>query len=61
MDRWDVLIIFVAAYVSVVSLVRLMAQRRNELIGKIRDEIAKQRSAAAAKARAQRDDQQDAA
>jgi hypothetical protein len=52
MDRWDWLIVVVAGYVSVVSLVRLMANRRNELVGKIRDEIAKQQAQAAAAAAA---------
>jgi hypothetical protein len=59
MDRWDVLVIIVAGYVSVVSLTRLMAQRRNELIAKIRDEIAKQRTAKPPAARD--DDHQEAA
>jgi hypothetical protein len=61
MDRWDVLVIIVAGYVSVVSLTRLMAQRRNELIAKIRDEIAKQRTRGAAAAAAQDDEHQEAA
>jgi hypothetical protein len=47
MDRWDVLLAAVATYVAVVSLVRLMVNRRNELVTKIRAEIAKQRAAAA--------------
>jgi hypothetical protein len=62
MDRWDVLIVVVAAYVSVVSLVRLMAHRRDELVAKIRDEIAKQQAAAAAaKAANEEDAEQEAA
>jgi hypothetical protein len=44
MDRWDVLLAAIATYVAVVSLVRLMANRRNEVLAKIRDELAKQRS-----------------
>jgi hypothetical protein len=44
MDRWDILLAAVATYVAIVSLVRLMANRRNEVIAKIRDELAKQRS-----------------
>jgi hypothetical protein len=43
MDRWDVLLAAIATYVAVVSLVRLMANRRNEVLAKIRDELAKQR------------------
>jgi hypothetical protein len=62
MDRWDVLIVVVAAYISVVSLVRLMAHRRDELVVKIRDEIAKQQAAAAAaKAANEEDAEQEAA
>ena len=49
MDRWDVFILAVASYVAIVSLVRLMANRRNELVAKIRTEITKQRDAAAAR------------
>jgi hypothetical protein len=48
MDRWDVLVVIVAGYVAVVTLVRLMTNRRNELVAKIRDEIAKQQAATAA-------------
>jgi len=44
MDRWDVLLAAFATYVAIVSLVRLMANRRNEVLAKIRDELAKQRS-----------------
>ena len=50
MDRWDVLLALVAAYVAIVTLVRLMTNRRNELVTKIREEIVKQRAAAQAAA-----------
>jgi hypothetical protein len=40
MDRWDVLIVAVAAYVAVMTLVRLMASRRNELVGQVRQQVA---------------------
>jgi hypothetical protein len=46
MDRWDILLAAFATYVAVVSLVRLMANRRNEVLAKIRDELAKQRNRA---------------
>jgi hypothetical protein len=49
MDRWDVLLIAMAAYVSVMALVRMMAHHRNQLVTKIRAEIEKQRAAAAAR------------
>ena len=44
-DRWDVLLAALAAYVAVVSLVRLMAQRRNELMAQIRAAIEQEQSA----------------
>jgi hypothetical protein len=47
-DRWDVLLLAAAVYIAVVSLVRLMANRRNELVDKIREEIARQRQSEAA-------------
>jgi hypothetical protein len=40
MDRWDVLIVAVAGYVAVMTLVRLMARRRNELVGQVRQQMA---------------------
>ena len=45
MDRWDVLLIGGSAYVAVISLVRLMAKRRNQLIQQIHREIEQQHSA----------------
>ena len=59
MDRWDLLIILSAAYVAVISLVRLMAGRRNELIDHVREKIKEQRSnaqpAEASEAKAEQD------
>ncbi|MEM8946811.1 MAG: hypothetical protein AAGD11_16675 [Planctomycetota bacterium] len=43
MDRWDALIIGGAAYVAVVTLVRLMAARRNHLVDQVRQQIDQQR------------------
>lgn len=40
MDRWDILIGTVATYVAVMTLVRLMRQRRNELVGQVREQMA---------------------
>lgn len=50
MDRWDIMMMAVAAYVAIAALVRLMANRRNELVAKIREEVARQRAAAEAAA-----------
>jgi hypothetical protein len=60
MDRWDTLLLIAAGYIAVVSLVRLMVNRRNELVAKVREEIVKQR-AAAAQAAEQAEQNQDAA
>jgi len=40
MDRWDVLLIGAAGYVAVVSLTRLMARRRNQLVDQVREQMA---------------------
>lgn len=62
MDRWDIMLMAVAGYVAIASLVRLMANRRNELVAKIREEVARQRAAAEAAALAAEDAaEQDAA
>ena len=39
MDRWDLLIIFVAGYIAVMTLVRLMSRRRDELVNQVREQI----------------------
>lgn len=39
MDRWDLLIILAAGYVAVMTLVRLMTRRRNELVEHVREQI----------------------
>ena len=46
MDRWDMLLIGGSVYVAVVSLIRLMARRRNQLIRKVQREIEEQLNAA---------------
>ncbi len=42
MDRWDVIIILVAGYVAVMSLVRLMSSRHNQMLVQIREQLTKQ-------------------
>jgi hypothetical protein len=39
MDRWDVLIVFVGGYVAVMTLVRLMTARRNQLVNEVREQM----------------------
>ncbi len=42
MDRWDVIIIVVAGYVAVMSLVRLMSSRQNQMLVQVREQLTKQ-------------------
>jgi hypothetical protein len=39
MDRWDILIVVAAGYVALMTLVRLMTRRRNELLNQVREQI----------------------
>ena len=45
MDRWDLLLMGGSAYVAMISLIRLMARRRNQLLQQFHREIEEQRSA----------------
>jgi hypothetical protein len=40
MSLWDVAVLLVAAYLSIVTLVRLMRFRRDQLIAKLQAEVA---------------------
>jgi len=51
MDRWDMLIIAVAAYIATIALVRLMAARRDHLVEQVRQQIEQQRTAQQSAAR----------
>ncbi len=42
MDRWDIIIILVAGYVAVMTLVRLMSNRHNQMLVQIREQLTKQ-------------------
>ena len=42
MNAWDVAILLVAAYVAVLSLVRLMRRRRDAVIAQLQTEVAAQ-------------------
>ncbi len=42
MDRWDIIIILVAGYVAVMTLVRLMSSRHNQMLVQIREQLTKQ-------------------
>jgi hypothetical protein len=54
MDQIDMLLIAAAGYVAVVSLVRLMAARRDQLVRQLRAEMERRRTEAA-QAEAERD------
>jgi hypothetical protein len=55
MDKIDVLLVVGAGYMAVVSLVRLMAARRDQVIRQLRMEIEKQRKAKEAAEEEERD------
>jgi len=56
-DRWDVVLLLIAGYVAVMSLVRLMAIRHRELTAKFRTELrAEQRRQATEAARREREE-----
>jgi hypothetical protein len=42
MNAWDVAILLVAAYVAVLTLVRLMRRRRDTVIAQLQTEVASQ-------------------
>ena len=43
MDRWDVIIVLAAGYLAVMTLVRMMARRRNQVVDHVREKIAENR------------------
>jgi hypothetical protein len=55
MDRFDMLMCAVAGYVAVVTLVRLMITRRDEVVGYLRTQLERQAAAAAAAAEEEED------
>jgi len=42
MDGWDIVMIAAAGYIAVISLVRLMARRRNQLVEQVRQQMEEQ-------------------
>lgn len=55
MDGWDLAIMVLVGYVAVVSLVRLMLLRRDDMMKEFREELAKEKN------RRQMEDRQQAA
>jgi hypothetical protein len=43
MDRWDVVLLVLSAYVAVMALVRLMTRRRQALVADLEQQIKAQR------------------
>lgn len=43
MDGWDVALLVVAGYVALVTLVRLMIRRRNQMLDEFRRELRKEK------------------
>src|SRR5262245_34353743 len=58
-DRFDLLMFAIAGYVAIVTLVRLMISRRDEVVGYLRTEL--ERQAAEAAAAAEEDEEREAA
>jgi hypothetical protein len=55
MDRFDILMFAVAGYVAIVTLIRLMITRRDEVVAYLRTDLERQAAAAAAEEDEQRD------
>ncbi len=43
LDRWDLLLLFIGAFVGVMALVRLMAARRDHLVEDVRQQMNEER------------------
>jgi len=43
LDRWDVALMLVAVYVSVMTLVRMMVRRRDQLVADVRQQLESHR------------------
>ncbi len=53
MDGWEVALLVAAGYVAVVSLVRLMIRRRNQMMTEFHEEVRKEKKRRKAKQRQQ--------
>ena len=43
LNRWDVILMLIAAYVAVMSLVRMMMRRRDDLVADVERQLKAQR------------------
>ena len=55
LDRFDLLMLAIAAYVAIITLVRLMITRRDEVVGYLRTQLERQAAEAAAAAEDEED------
>jgi hypothetical protein len=55
MDRFDILMFAVAGYVAIVTLIRLMITRRDEVVAYLRTDLERQAAQAAAEDEEDRD------
>jgi hypothetical protein len=39
MDNWDITLLVIAGYLAVVSLMRLMARRRDQVLGQLQQQV----------------------
>ena len=45
LDRWDVALLLLAAYVAVMTLVRMMIRRRDQLVSDVRQQLEDRKKA----------------
>lgn len=43
MDGWDLTLLLVAGYLAVVTLVRLMTNRRDQMLSRLREQLEKEK------------------
>ena len=61
MDGWDLTLLVVAGYVAVVTLVRLMARRRDQMLDEFRRKLKKEKQRKVAEERTRKHRRQQAA
>jgi hypothetical protein len=61
MDGWDLTLLVVAGYVAVVTLVRLMARRRDQMLDEFRRKLKKEKHRKQAEERTRKHRRQQAA
>ncbi len=54
LSGWDVAVLAIAAYLSIVTLVRLMQHRRDQVVARLKTQVAAERARKAAEERLKR-------